>query len=240
MTGSEISCTNFLIDFFFKEFVYRDLYYFEGKQKKELCDGLIEFQDSYIVFQIKEKNGSSSEEWLRKKVYKKAVSQIKDTIRMMSSGNLIEVTNYTGDEIKLKANKRILPVIIFDSDETEYDGVHVSSVEEGLRINILKMSDFQKVLEAIQIPYDIVMYLSMRSAYFDQRFPDLLVTEESDKLTTFSRIENEDGFISYYTTVTNRNKEIMPEAMEGFRFIIHNFRERLIQAEKNNTKNIRR
>ena len=60
MTKSEIQCTNYIIDFFFKEFVYRNLYFYESKQKLELCDGLIEFQDSYVIFQIKEKDTSTS------------------------------------------------------------------------------------------------------------------------------------------------------------------------------------
>lgn len=50
MTGSELQCTNILIDYFFKEFVYRDLYVYNGKQKQELCDGLVEFQDAYVIF----------------------------------------------------------------------------------------------------------------------------------------------------------------------------------------------
>ncbi len=91
MTDSELQCTNILINYFFKEFVYRDLYVYAGKQKQELCDGLVEFQDAYVIFQIKEKNGSTAQDWLQKKVYKKAVSQIKDTISKIRNGNIIEV-----------------------------------------------------------------------------------------------------------------------------------------------------
>ena len=87
MTISELNCTNALLEYFFKEFVYRDLYVYMGKHKKELCDGLVEFQDAYVIFQIKEKRGSTAEDWLQKKVYKKAVSQVKDTIDMIQNGN---------------------------------------------------------------------------------------------------------------------------------------------------------
>ena len=38
LTGSELQCTNVLIDYFFKEFVYKNLYVYDGKQKKERCD----------------------------------------------------------------------------------------------------------------------------------------------------------------------------------------------------------
>ena len=69
MTGPELQCTNILIDYFFKEFVYRDIYVYARKQKQKLCDGLVEFQDAYVIFKIKEKNGSIAQDWLRKEVY---------------------------------------------------------------------------------------------------------------------------------------------------------------------------
>lgn len=94
MTSSEIQCTNVLIEYFFKEFVYKNLYVYDGKQKKELCDGLVEFQDAYVIFQIKEKNGSKAQDWLHKKVYRKAVSQIKDTIDMIKNSGEIEVESF--------------------------------------------------------------------------------------------------------------------------------------------------
>lgn len=48
-----MQCTNVLIDYFFKEFVYKNLYVYDGKQKKELCDGLVEFQDAYVMMLYK-------------------------------------------------------------------------------------------------------------------------------------------------------------------------------------------
>ena len=50
-----------------------------------------------IIFQIKEKRESKSTKWLQKKVYKDAVGQIKDTIKMIKSENIIEVESYTGE-----------------------------------------------------------------------------------------------------------------------------------------------
>lgn len=50
-----MQCTNVLIDYFFKEFVYKNLYVYDGKQKKELCDGLVEFQDAYVIFKLKKR-----------------------------------------------------------------------------------------------------------------------------------------------------------------------------------------
>ena len=140
LTGSELQCTNVLIDYFFKEFVYKNLYVYDGKQKKELCDGLVEFQDAYVIFQIKEKDGSTAQDWLHKKVYKKAVSQIKDTIDMIRNLGEIEVESFSGEKITLVSTKQIMPVIIFDSDDNDYKQVHVSSQNNALRINVFSMN----------------------------------------------------------------------------------------------------
>ncbi len=40
MNSSELKCTNALINYFFEDFVYKNLYVYDGKQKKELCDEL--------------------------------------------------------------------------------------------------------------------------------------------------------------------------------------------------------
>lgn len=231
MTISELNCTNALLEYFFKEFVYRDLYVYIGKQKKELCDGLVEFQDAYVIFQIKEKRGSTANDWLQKKVYKKAVSQIKDTIAMLQNGNKIEVESYTGEKIILDSQKRILSVIIFDSEDTDYKQVHTSSQNNELHINVFSMCDFEKVLERIAIPYDIVLYLEMRSAYFESKFPDWFFNEINENLTTVAKITDEEGMIDYFIALTNGNKYIDPHAIEGFQFVIKNFQDRLLDGQ---------
>ena len=45
-------------------------------------------------------------------------------------------------------------------------------------------------------------------------------------MTTIARIENEEGMIDYYKALTNGNKNIDQNAIEGFRFIVKNFQER--------------
>lgn len=231
MTSSELQCTNALIDYFFKEFVYKNLYVYDGKQKKELCDGLVEFQDAYVIFQIKEKDGSKAQDWLHKKVYKKAVSQIKDTIDMIKNPGKIEVESFSGERINLVSTKQIMPVIIFDSDDIDYKQVHVSSQDESLRINVFSMNDFLKMLDSISIPYDIVYYLELRCNFFDGKFPNLFINHINDEMTTMARIENEDGMIDYYKALTNGNKYIDQNAIEGFRFVVKNFQERLLDDE---------
>lgn len=115
-------------------------------------------------------NVSKDQDWLHKKVYKKAVSQIKDTIDMIRKMNVIEVESYSGEKIILDSKKQIYPVIIFDSDDTDYKQVHVSSQNSDLRINVFSMNDFVKALESVTISYDIVYYLELRSVFLKANF----------------------------------------------------------------------
>lgn len=126
---------------------------------------MVEFQDAYVIFQIKEKDGSTAQDWLHKKVYKKAVSQIKDTIDMIRNLGEIEVESFSGEKITLVSTKQIMPVIIFDSDDNDYKQVHVSSQNNALRINVFSMNDFVRMLDSIAIPYDIVYYLELRTSF---------------------------------------------------------------------------
>ena len=209
--------------------MYRNLYFYESKQKLELCDGLIEFQDSYVIFQIKEKDTSTSVKWLNKKVYDKAVRQIKDSIGMIRRAQNLQVESYAGEQITIDCTKEIIPVIIFDSDDKEYKQIHTSQKEADLKINIFRMEDFNLVLNSLAIPYDIVLYLKMRMSFFENKLPHFFINEVSESVTTFARIDDERGLIDYYIAMMNGNKYISEDAMKGFRFVIKNFSDRLIR-----------
>ena len=121
----------------------------------------------------------------------------------------------------------------YDSKKDEY---HVlinknSRHFNTLRINIFRMNDFVRMLDSIAIPYDIVYYLELRRSFFDGEFPNFFINHANDKMTTMARIENEEGMIDYYKALTNGDKNIDQNAIEGFRFIIKNFQERLLDGK---------
>ena len=94
MTLSEQICQEINRKFYFDDFVLTNLFYTKDGVKMEICDGLIEFQDIYIILQIKERSSSYNEynnysKWIEKKVYKKAVSQIKDTIHILQMNGVL-------------------------------------------------------------------------------------------------------------------------------------------------------
>lgn len=111
MTFSEQICQEINRKFYFDDFVLTNLFYTKDGIKMEICDGLIEFQDIYIILQIKEKaaNNDTDEnniKWLSKKVYKKAVSQIKDTIRILQNESSLVVED-SPDQILIQDLKEL-------------------------------------------------------------------------------------------------------------------------------------
>ena len=61
MTLSEQICQEINRKFYFDDFVLTNLFYTKDGVKMEICDGLIEFQDIYIILQIKERSSSYNE-----------------------------------------------------------------------------------------------------------------------------------------------------------------------------------
>ena len=91
MTGSELKTKLCATDKFLSRYVYSDITTTGDEHGNlELCDCLLEFLRAYIVIQIKEKdiNGTSSfVNWFNGKVIKKAIRQIKDSIRQIDEDN---------------------------------------------------------------------------------------------------------------------------------------------------------
>ena len=123
MTLSEQLCQDINRKFYFDDFVLTNLFYTKNGVKIEICDGLIEFQNMYIILQVKEKSTSNNAQdnylnWLEKKVYKKAVSQIKDTIHVLQNEKNLIVEDMYGQvvAISLSIEKYIIaPRVILTS-----------------------------------------------------------------------------------------------------------------------------
>lgn len=177
-----------------------------GSQEQECCDCLIEFQDFYIVIQIKERADSANLDydlkWFDSKVLKKAKSQIKDAINYLKNENSKFFKD--GKEITLGLNKTIFPVIIFENSRiTNYNRV-VYSKTLGDYINIFNIEDFKVMLDTIKIPYDIVNYLHYRKLMLDNNdlINKLMIDDVNENVTIMHKIETEKDFAEHYILQT--------------------------------------
>ena len=229
MTISEKICNEIASKFFLNEFTYKELYFLNGAVKEELCDGLIECGDAYLVVQVKERDGGTStdEKWLESKVYKKAVSQIKKSIEAIKSGKGTTVYDMYDQEVVVDSKFDILPVIVFFNDNiSEYCRVWVSST--GLKINVFNGTDYRKMMDTLKVPVDILDYLGYRTNLLGKAksLPTFIIDDQED-CARIGRIANEQDFAQFFAMREFDKTNETEIAIENFLFILRNFRERM-------------
>ena len=69
MTNSEKLTSIIAKKFFLPQYIYTDIFVKNGKEEKEFCDCILEFESVYVVIQIKERGEKSTideEKWFEK------------------------------------------------------------------------------------------------------------------------------------------------------------------------------
>lgn len=209
MTLSEKICQDLNRKFYFDDFVLTNLYYMKDGIRMEICDGLIEFEDRYIIIQIKERNcqeDSNNQKWLVRKVYKKATSQIKNTIDIITQTENLIVQDFYGQQVNIDKTKSILPIIVFKNEEIlEYQRVYHSSTK-NININIFSEKDYETMMEKIKVPCEIIDYLLLRQELFQHSNFNMILDDSETGYFMMANIENELDMSDYFLMKTIKDK----------------------------------
>ncbi|HWW83921.1 MAG TPA: hypothetical protein VNZ26_09990 [Vicinamibacterales bacterium] len=168
-------------DFFLREFSFsRTQFQPTGGTEVELADHVVSFDDLLLLFQFKEREaatGDSEEEerWFTRKVAKKAVSQVRDTLSYLAAGP-IGLANDRGHTVELPrglAGLRVAKVIVYRPSDALPEHArrqkgYVSS-SAGF-IHFFQTRDYDGVLETLVTLPEIVDYLGYRER-LSRRFP---------------------------------------------------------------------
>ena len=228
MKLSEQICQQINRKFYFDDFVLTNLFYNKNGVKMEICDGLIEFEDLYIILQIKEKavhkdTIENNTKWLEKKVYKKAVSQIKDTINVLQSENNLIVEDMYGQRVIIDNTKRIVPVIIFQADDiTSYNKVHHSNTS-NIDINIFSVKDYEIMMTILKMPLEITEYLGLRAKIFSTSNIDFIIDDSDENWLTIGQIDSESDFSHFFISSRIKDNSIDEIATHDFLNIISKY-----------------
>lgn len=213
MTLSEQLCQDINRKFYFDDFVLTNLFYIKNGVKMEICDGLIEFQNMYIILQVKEKSTSNNAQdnylnWLEKKVYKKAVSQIKDTIHILQNEKNLIVQDMYGQVVAIDNSKKIIPVIIFKADNiSEYRKVYHSATS-NININIFSVKDYEIMMDILKMPLDITEYLGLRAEVFATSNVDFIIDNSDENWISMGQINSETDFANYFISSRIRDNSV--------------------------------
>lgn len=228
MTLSEQICQEINRKFYFDDFVLTNLFYTKDGVKMEICDGLIEFQDIYIILQIKERSSSYNEynnysKWIEKKVYKKAVSQIKDTTHILQNERGLIVEDMYGQRVMIDHTKKLLPVIIFKaSDVLEYRKVY-HSVTSNININIFSVKDYEIMMNILKMPLDITEYLGLRAEIFATSNVDFIIDDSDENWISMGQINSETDFANYFIGSRIKDFPVNEEYSHDFLNIISKY-----------------
>lgn len=145
--------------------------YDKGKGGKELCDCLLLFQNTSIVFQIKEKTTSkmNDKDWFESDVCIIAKNQIETSVRILIEADkhhfYIDKGNNT---IVVDKNNEIVPIIVFmNEDYKDYPRV-IYSEGLGFLISVFEMKDFIDAFNNLLVPNEIIKYLNFRNSLFKE------------------------------------------------------------------------
>lgn len=227
LTHSEKICSSFAQIAFFKEFVIDQLCFNDISSQSELADLIVDYSDTIVVFQIKERNIksrttniSSEEKWLEKRTHG-ALKQLSKTIEFIKSGSLPPFENSAFQTFIVDKSKKIIQVVVFENDIIEsYDRVVVG--RNGEKINRFSLSDFQLVCSSLWSPSEIIEYLNFRTT-FEGR-PSFVMCQR-DEYSDFliANCEREKGIISAFVNAKyGTNKELDPEYYQVYHSFLSN------------------
>lgn len=198
MTNSEKICSELGKLYFYKELEKSDLVYTteDSNQEKELADSIFRVGNFIFAVQIKEMNDTSKniQNWLERKVYKKAKDQTKETCKKIF--NSIKFKNEkNADIIKDIDQCTIIPIIIFDIKENEiiYKKTYETSTHD-LLIHIFDMKDFKNMCERLVSPMEMVRYLTERKEYVKHE----MISLNLENQVVIAKTKYENAMLDFY------------------------------------------
>jgi hypothetical protein len=156
---------------FLKEFSFRKNTFLKaGVGTLEVADHIVWLSDLLFVFQLKERQGKSSNvaTWIRKQVLKEATRQIRGTLGLVSASHPVLVTNDRGDTFDFRDAKgaHVFKMIVFrlpDVRVTVLGPRYHDSRTAGF-IHILNWPDYRSLVQTLLTPIEIADYLAFRES----------------------------------------------------------------------------
>ncbi len=232
MNRSERLLSAFSEDYFFKELVLDDLCFIpEGGTKIELADLIINLQDIIIAIQLKERseeeqsfNDVTENKWLEKKC-KVAKKQVKQTMRLITSGALPSFQNKRGQCISLRSDSRIIPLVVFDNSHIKkYPHILRKHSDEGMSISCMSFDDYVEMCRTLISPIEIVSYLEFRKRIYEENGDiDIMIWDMSDTEMVISKPAQHESLVVNFLLQTygkERAKKQLP-ALQYFRSFLH-------------------
>lgn len=232
MNNSERLLSAFSEDYFFKELVFDDLCFVpEGGTKIELADLIINLKDIIIAIQLKERNpeeqtfdDKSENKWLQNKC-KVAKKQVKQTMQLLSSGELPAFKNKRGQEISFQLDAKVIPLVVFENQHIDkYPHLLKRHSDNSIDVNCMSFEDYVEMCKTLISPIEIVAYLEYRQRiYKDNSEIDIMIFDGvGDELIITKPMRQESLVMQFLAEVYGVGKaEKQNPALQYFRSFLH-------------------
>ncbi len=159
---------------FFKEFTFgKELYVRKDNQELELADNIVWLDDLFIVFQIKERQVSEEsrdfEKWFKDKVLKKAVKQVKNSVKILAEQNELKIKNNRGHERQFNVNRdNIRKVVLYNPNEVIDEKLRMQKFHESKEVGLIHLfhiEDYYWICKYLITPTEISRYLLFREEF---------------------------------------------------------------------------
>lgn len=177
ITNSENIISQINSNIFFKEFTFskNDFKELDTNQKLEFADNVVWLDTLFFIYQIKEREPNSKNsdvKWFENKILKKAIKQIKSTLKYISTYPEIFIENEKGHKLDvIKAKECINPkkiIVYLPPDSFPESKRHLKfyeSSEIGL-IHLFHSEDYYWICKYLITPAEVEEYLNFREHLF--------------------------------------------------------------------------
>ena len=138
----------------------------------EVCDGLILFWDGYICLQMKMRDLEAEGKdrgikWIEKKVYGKAVGQLRKTLEEIKADGMIDYINSRGVRVRPGdiCRKCLHAVVIYRFGDAFGPNRHVAFIRDSKRVgkvHFIHEDDWHRILSSLKSPNELKEYLEYR------------------------------------------------------------------------------
>ena len=241
MTKSEQLLSAFSEDYFFKELVLDDLNFIpEDSSKIELADLIINLGDTILAIQLKERNNenqtsdlASENKWFNDRC-KEAKKQVKRSLELISSGTLPAFQNKRGQNVNLKSNAAIIPLVVFDNNQiTEYPHILRKHSDSGMDISCMSFPDYCEMCRILVTPMEIIEYLEYRKAiYVEHGDIDFMILNGHDNEIVLTKPQSRESMVHQFLAEKYGMKEAKRHALfiQYFRNFLHLLPERTVRS----------
>lgn len=220
-TKTEKIVTEINSNVFFKEFTFSENDFRENitNQKLEFADNVIWIDEILFVFQIKDRENINQDDvkWFNNKILKKAVSQIKDTLKYMSDYPEVIIENEKGHKLDIiKANncQNIKKIIVYtpspDFPENLRNEKFYNSQKIGL-VHLFHSEDYYWICKYLLTPSEIEEYLDFREKLYLANINNSALLPEQYFLSHFMETLDishlNPKFIENLNKIPNENEE---------------------------------